>query len=166
MEFLEFIAAKILDEDALLMARNRAGFSGQKVVMTNGCFDLLHPGHIAYLSEARSLGEMLIVAVNSDASVRRLKGEKRPIMDEQARAWMLAALLPVSAVVIFEEDTPERLIGKILPDILVKGGDWAVSAIVGADQVLANGGEVKSLPFREGYSTTNIIERVLERNKP
>lgn len=166
MEFLEFIAAKILDEDALMMARNRAGFSGQKVVMTNGCFDLLHPGHIAYLSEARSLGEMLIVAVNSDASVRRLKGEKRPIMDEQARAWMLAALLPVSAVVIFEEDTPERLIRKILPDILVKGGDWAVSAIVGADQVLAKGGEVKSLPFREGYSTTKIIERVLERNKP
>lgn len=155
-----------MNEDTLLMARNRAGFSGQKVVMTNGCFDLLHPGHITYLSEARTLGDLLIIAVNSDASVRRLKGEKRPILDEQTRALMLAALLPVSAVVIFEEDTPARLIGKILPDILVKGGDWPVSAIVGAELVLANGGEVKSLPFREGYSTTDIVGRVLQRNIP
>jgi D-glycero-beta-D-manno-heptose 1-phosphate adenylyltransferase len=133
-----------------------------KIVFTNGCFDLLHYGHIHYLAEARDLGDKLIVGLNSAASVRRLKGINRPINDELTRQHLLAALAFVDAVVVFEEDTPYDLIKLIEPDILVKGGDWQPSQIVGSDIVLAKGGEVKSLPFIEGYSTTNIEKKMKE----
>jgi D-glycero-beta-D-manno-heptose 1-phosphate adenylyltransferase len=135
---------------------------GCKVVFTNGCFDLLHYGHIHYLAEARDLGDKLIVGLNSAASVRRLKGINRPINDELTRQHLLAALAFVDAVVVFEDDTPYDLIKLIEPDILVKGGDWQPSQIVGSDIVLAKGGEVRSLPFIEGYSTTNIEKKIRE----
>jgi D-glycero-beta-D-manno-heptose 1-phosphate adenylyltransferase len=133
-----------------------------KIVFTNGCFDLLHYGHIHYLAEARDLGDKLIVGLNSAASVRRLKGINRPINDELTRQHLLAALAFVDAVVVFEDDTPYDLIKIIEPDILVKGGDWQPSQIVGSDIVLAKGGEVRSLPFIEGYSTTNIEKKIRE----
>ncbi len=136
---------------------------GKKVVFTNGCFDILHPGHSAYLSEAGALGDILIVGVNSDTSVRRLKGEKRPIMPEKARAQLLAALAAVDFVTIFSEDTPYELIKQLKPDILVKGGDWDMGAIIGRDLVEARGGSVQSLPFIDQYSTTTIIEEILAR---
>ncbi len=131
-----------------------------KIVFTNGCFDLLHYGHIHYLAEARDLGDKLIVGLNSAASVKRLKGDNRPINDELTRQHLLAALEMVDAVVVFEQDTPYELIKIILPDILVKGGDWQPPQIVGSDIVLANHGEVKSLPYVEGYSTTNIEKKI------
>ena len=134
--------------------------NGYKIIFTNGCFDLLHYGHIHYLSEAQDLGDKLIVGMNSAASVRRLKGEHRPINDELTRQHLLAALEPVDAVVVFEEDTPLDLIKMVMPDVLVKGGDWQPHQIVGSDVVLANGGEVKSLPYLEGYSTTNIEQKI------
>jgi D-glycero-beta-D-manno-heptose 1-phosphate adenylyltransferase len=137
---------------------------GYKVVFTNGCFDLLHYGHIHYLAEARDLGDKLIVGLNSAASVRRLKGINRPINDELTRQHLLAALAFVDAVVVFEDDTPYDLIKLIEPDILVKGGDWQPSQIVGSDIVLAKGGEVRSLPFIEGYSTTNIERKIKENS--
>ena len=134
---------------------------GEKIVFTNGCFDLVHFGHIHYLADARDLGDRLIVGVNADASVRRLKGPNRPIQDENSRQLLLAALSCVDAVVLFEEDTPLELIKTILPDVLVKGGDWQPSQIVGSDVVAANGGEVRSLAFVEGHSTTGIEEKIL-----
>jgi rfaE bifunctional protein nucleotidyltransferase chain/domain len=135
--------------------------SGKKVVFTNGCFDLLHPGHTRYLCEARELGDYLLVAVNSDRSVKAVKGTNRPILPEQARAELLAALGCVDGVVIFDEENPLRVIREILPDILVKGGDWAEEEIIGADAVRKAGGEVKRIPYIEGYSTTRLIERIL-----
>jgi rfaE bifunctional protein nucleotidyltransferase chain/domain len=137
--------------------------AGERVVFTNGCFDLLHFGHLHYLADARDVGDRLVVGLNSHASVRRLKGPKRPINDEQTRSFMLAALEVVDAVVIFEEDTPLELIKTLMPDVLVKGGDWKPEQIVGSAEVLANGGQVLSLPFVEGYSTTNIEKIILER---
>ncbi|HIE07454.1 MAG TPA: D-glycero-beta-D-manno-heptose 1-phosphate adenylyltransferase [Desulfarculaceae bacterium] len=136
---------------------------GKKIVFTNGCFDILHPGHTAYLAEAKALGDILVVGVNSDASVQRLKGYKRPIMPEQARAQLLAALAAVDFVTIFNEDDPYQLIKLLEPDILVKGGDWDTSAIVGRDLVTARGGSVQSLPFIDQYSTTSIIEEILNK---
>jgi rfaE bifunctional protein nucleotidyltransferase chain/domain len=133
---------------------------GQKIVFTNGCFDLLHYGHLHYLAEARDLGNKLIVGLNAAESVRRLKGPHRPINDELTRQHLLAALEFVDAVVVFEQDTPYELIQIILPDVLVKGGDWQAQAIVGSDIVLANGGMVKSLPYIPGYSTTNIEQKI------
>lgn len=132
---------------------------GKKVVFTNGCFDLLHSGHITYLESARAAGDALIVALNSDASVRRLKGKSRPLVRLQDRAKVMAALGCVDAVTWFSADTPATAIRKILPKILVKGGDWPVEKIVGADTVLAHGGEVKSLDFVKGRSTTNLIKK-------
>jgi rfaE bifunctional protein nucleotidyltransferase chain/domain len=137
---------------------------GDKIVFTNGCFDLLHIGHVLYLEEARSLGNKLIVGMNSDGSVRRLKGTNRPIKDVYDRAHVLAALASVDMVIIFEEDDPARLIAQIIPDVLVKGGDWKPSQIVGSDIVLATGGSVQSLSFIEGYSTTQIEQKI--RNLP
>lgn len=134
--------------------------SGSKVVFTNGCFDLLHYGHLHYLAEARDLGDFLVIGLNSAASVSRLKGAHRPINDEQTRQFQLAALQMVDMVVVFEEDTPFDLIQALQPDILVKGGDWRPDQIVGADIVLAKGGAVKSLAFVEGYSTTKIEEKI------
>lgn len=129
------------------------------VVFTNGCFDILHLGHIEYLAKARDLGDLLIVGLNSDQSVRRLKGESRPINPQHARATLLAALEPVDFVVIFEEDTPLQLIQQIAPHVLVKGGDYTVSDIVGADVVTNNGGIVKIIPLTEGFSTTNTLKQ-------
>lgn len=135
--------------------------SGRKVVFTNGCFDLLHPGHARYLQAARRLGDYLVVAVNSDASVQAIKGPRRPVQPQEARVEVLAALACVDAVVIFEEEDPFRIISLLVPDVLVKGGDWAEDAIIGADVVKAAGGRVMRIPFEEGYSTTAIIEKIL-----
>lgn len=129
------------------------------IVFTNGCFDLLHVGHVRYLQNAKSLGYKLVIAVNSDASVSRLKGPERPVQNEKDRAEILAALACVDYTFIFTEDTPEEVIEVIQPDILVKGGDWQVKDIVGSEFVLARGGKVLSLPFVEGRSTTKIIEK-------
>lgn len=137
--------------------------AGQRIVFTNGCFDLLHYGHLHYLSAARDLADRLVVGLNSAASVRRLKGPNRPINDELTRTHTLAALQMIDAVVVFEADTPLELIKIVQPDILVKGGDWKPDQIVGSEIVLANGGQVLSLPFVEGYSTTNIEKKILER---
>ena len=132
----------------------------QRVVFTNGCFDLVHQGHIHYLSHARDLGDMLILGLNSDASIRRLKGPQRPIVSENERAIMMASFEFIDYVVLFEEDTPINLISAIIPDILVKGGDYEVEKIVGYDVVTQNGGKVVTLDFITGYSTTNIIEKI------
>ncbi len=138
--------------------------SGKRVVFTNGCFDILHAGHVAYLNSAKELGDILIVGLNSDASVKRLKGEKRPIVTEKDRQFVLQNLKAVDWVEIFDQDTPYELIKKIIPDVLVKGGDWSIDNIVGSDIVMQNGGEVKSLQFVAGHSTTDIITTILERN--
>jgi len=133
---------------------------GKKIVFTNGCFDIVHAGHVLYLESAKNLGDVLIVGVNSDASVQRLKGDSRPIIPQEERTVVLGALESVDYVVIFDEDTPYELIKQIKPNILVKGGDWAVDEIVGADLVLDYGGTVKSLSFREGISSSEIIQRI------
>jgi len=154
---------KVLSLDQLRMERERLRRAGRRVVFTNGCFDLIHPGHIKYLQAARRLGDALIVALNSDRSVRELKGEKRPILDQNERAEVMAALGCVDYVTIFDEPTPREIIASLLPDVLVKGGDWDIERIVGRDEVQAAGGEVLSLPFVEGCSTTDLIERILLR---
>ena len=133
---------------------------GLKVAFTNGCFDLLHAGHIRYLNEARGLGDVLVVGLNSDDSVRRIKGEGRPIVPEGERAEVLAALAAVDAVVLFDEDTPLRLVEALSPDVLVKGGDWDVETIVGREHVRAMGGQVLSLPVRPGRSTSALLARL------
>jgi rfaE bifunctional protein nucleotidyltransferase chain/domain len=133
---------------------------GEKIVFTNGCFDIIHIGHVLYLEQARSLGQKLIVGINSDASVRRLKGELRPINDLHGRMHVLAALASTDMVIVFEGDTPYDLIASLLPDILVKGGDWRPDQIVGSDLVIANGGSVQSLQFVDGYSTTAIERKI------
>jgi rfaE bifunctional protein nucleotidyltransferase chain/domain len=134
--------------------------NGEQVVFTNGCFDLLHLGHITYLAEAASLGNKLVVAINSDASVKRLKGTNRPINNEVSRGIMLACFFFIDAIVVFDEDTPLETINSILPDILVKGGDYTIPEIVGAKEVMDNGGKVEVLQFVPGYSSTNIINRI------
>jgi rfaE bifunctional protein nucleotidyltransferase chain/domain len=136
--------------------------AGESTVFTNGCFDLLHYGHIHYLSEAASLGQHLVVGLNSTASVQRLKGSHRPIKDEKSRLYVLASLEIIDLVVVFEQDTPLELIKHLQPDILVKGGDWAAENIVGSSVVLANGGSVHSLAFVEGFSTTKLEKKVLD----
>ena len=134
--------------------------AGKRVVFTNGCFDLLHPGHIRLLDRARSLGEVLIVAINSDASVRGNKGTGRPILPEAERAEVLAALQAVDYVTIFHEPTPREIVAALMPDILVKGSDWGPNEIVGREEVEAAGGQVVSMPLEPGYSTTGLIERI------
>ena len=129
-----------------------------RIVFTNGCFDVLHRGHVTYLAQARDLGDCLVVGLNSDASVKRLKGENRPINSESDRALVLAALSFVDHIILFEEDTPKNLIEQVQPDILVKGGDYQIENIVGADFVLKNGGKVLTIPFVDGYSSTKIIQ--------
>jgi len=151
---------RVLSRDTLLVCfgwpRDRT------VVFTNGCFDLLHPGHVEFLAEARALGDALVVGLNSDASVRRLKGAGRPWVVEADRAAVLAGLRSVDAVTLFDEDTPLELISALLPDVLVKGGDYDLNGIVGRDAVEKAGGEVRVLPFVEGYSTAEIIARLME----
>jgi len=133
---------------------------GKIVVFTNGCYDLLHPGHIRLLEEARSMGDLLILALNSDASVRRMKGPSRPFQSEADRAEMALALEAVDAVTLFDEDTPRELIAEVLPDILIKGADWA-HFIAGREEVESAGGKVLTVALEPGYSTTNIVERIL-----
>lgn len=133
---------------------------GLKIVFTNGCFDLLHPGHAHYLAEAKALGDRLIIGLNSDDSVRRLKGDQRPINPLEARKAMLEALKPVDAVIAFEEDTPLALIQDVEPDVLVKGGDYTIDTVVGHEHILRRGGEVRILSFLPGYSSTSIIEKI------
>lgn len=149
----------IMSEQELKQAVAKAKARGEKIVMTNGCFDILHPGHVSYLANARKLGDRLIVAVNSDASVKRLKGEQRPINNLETRMAVLAGLASVDWLVAFEEETPQRLISEILPDLLVKGGDYKPEEIAGSKEVWANGGDVKVLNFENGYSTSNMIKK-------
>ncbi len=157
------LSEKTLPLPALLAALEPRRRARERVVFTNGCFDLLHPGHVTYLEAARDLGDLLVVGLNSDASVRRLKGPARPVLPQADRATVLAGLRSVDYVTVFDEDTPLRLIEALLPDVLVKGGDWAVERIVGREAVEAAGGRVATIPFVEGKSTTGIVERVLNR---
>lgn len=156
------VKKKFLDLQSLLSERQRLRREGRIVVFTNGCFDLLHAGHARYLREARALGDALIVALNSDRSVLKLKGEGRPILSERERAEVMAALESVDYVTIFDEETPLQIISALLPDVLVKGGDWRLDKIVGREEVEASGGRVLSLPYLEGASTSAIIERILK----
>lgn len=160
MKALQVIKHKIVDKDQLKWILNRYRFKDEKIVFTNGCFDLLHQGHIDYLAKASELGTKLIVAVNSDNSVKRLgKGKNRPIQDEGSRAIIMAALHFVSKVIIFDDDTPLELIKFIKPDVLVKGSDYEIKNIVGHEVVQQHGGEVKTIDFLEGYSTSKIVEK-------
>lgn len=161
MEWLELINSKIYkDKEVLKHEVNRWKTFNDKVVFTNGCFDILHQGHLDYLSKAADLGDRLIIGVNSDRSVSALKGEDRPIIDQESRALKLASLVFVDAVIIFDEDTPLNLIKTVLPDVLVKGGDYKVDTVVGAEEVIGAGGEVKIIPFLQGHSTTAIINKI------
>ena len=135
---------------------------GKKIVFTNGVFDIIHRGHVEYLSEAKSLGDILIVGMNSDSSVKMIKGDKRPIVSESDRSYVLSNLKPVDYVIIFDEDNPLNLISKVLPNILVKGADWSEDKIIGSDIVKQNGGEVKRIKFVENNSSTNIIDRIIQ----
>jgi D-glycero-beta-D-manno-heptose 1-phosphate adenylyltransferase len=140
----------------LFLEQNR----GKRIVFTNGCFDILHRGHVSYLAEARKLGDVLLIGLNSDESVRRLKGPQRPINNQDDRLYVLSQLKAVDFVEVFQEDTPLNLILKVRPKVLVKGGDWKIDQIVGAHEVLADGGDVFSLNFVDGYSTTSVINQI------
>lgn len=153
-------ASRVHSQAEIVRLIETARAAGQRIVFTNGVFDLLHPGHVRYLQEARALGDLLIVGLNADASVRRNKGSQRPINSEGERAEVLAALTSVDAVVIFDEDTPAEIIRLVQPDVLVKGEDWAPDQIVGRDTVEARGGRVVRVPVEQGYSTTAIVERI------
>jgi D-glycero-beta-D-manno-heptose 1-phosphate adenylyltransferase len=155
--------SKILTREEMTEERNRLRKRGRRLVFTNGCFDILHPGHVRYLKEARSLGDRLLVAVNSDETVARLKGPGRPLIALAERMELLAALECVDYVVAFEEETPFEIIAEIVPDVLVKGGDWTKDRIVGRERVEREGGRVLSLPYAPGFSTSNLIERILTR---
>ena len=155
------LPAKYLSASALAATIAQLRRAGKTIVFTNGCFDILHPGHIHTLTQAKALGDVLIVGINSDASVKRLKGDQRPILNQTERAVILAALEVVDFVTSFAEDTPLTLIQLLQPDILVKGGDWGAHAVVGREVVEARGGRVALIPYQEGLSTTGIIERVL-----
>jgi rfaE bifunctional protein nucleotidyltransferase chain/domain len=154
--------SKILSRDQLIERRAEWRRAGKTVVFTNGCYDILHPGHIRLLENARSLGDVLILALNTDASVQRLKGPARPLVSEDERAELAAALEAVDAVTFFDQDTPRELIAALLPDVLVKGADWS-HFIAGREEVEAAGGKVLALPLEPGYSTTEILEEVLAR---
>jgi D-beta-D-heptose 7-phosphate kinase/D-beta-D-heptose 1-phosphate adenosyltransferase len=153
---------KFYDRADLLAARQQWKREGKRVVFTNGCYDLLHPGHIRLLEQARSLGDVLILALNSDASVRKIKGPLRPLLPEQERAEVAAALAAVDAVTLFDEETPRELIAQLLPDVLIKGADWA-HFIAGREEVEAAGGQVLTVALEPGYSTTGLVEQILSR---
>jgi D-glycero-beta-D-manno-heptose 1-phosphate adenylyltransferase len=153
----------IISREELKKIRKALKESGKKVVFTNGCFDLIHAGHVDYLSKAKEFGDILIVAVNSDESIRRIKGKTRPITPLSERGFVLSALKAVDYVTPFEEDTPFEIINDLVPDILVKGADWSIENIVGRDTVESNGGEVKTIEFVNNQSTSNIIKIILER---
>ena len=155
---------KILSLDEMLGARERLRAAGSKLVFTNGVFDLLHVGHVRYLRQARELGDALVVAINSDRAVRELKGPDRPVFSENERAEILAALRQVDFVTIFDDISPRTLIATLLPDVLVKGGDYKIDEIHGREEVEAAGGKVIPLPFVEGSSTTSLIERMKRKS--
>ncbi len=155
----------ITDIDELLSVRNSLKDQNKKVVFTNGCFDILHAGHVDYLNKAKALGDILVVAINSDSSVKRIKGDSRPITPEQERLLVVSSLTPVDYVTVFQEDTPFEIISKLTPDILVKGADWAIDNIVGRDIVENNGGVVKNIKFEIDQSTSRIIDKILKIHK-
>ena len=152
--------AKVVSQEELILITEREKRNGRRVVFTNGCFDLIHPGHVRCLAEARALGDLLVVAVNSDSSVQANKGPERPLVPQQDRAEVLAALSSVDYVTIFDEPTPRELIARLLPSFLVKGADWERADIVGSDAVEAAGGHVVSIPLAPGYSTTNLLRKI------
>lgn len=160
----DILLSKITDLAALNVKREAWKAEGKKVVFTNGCFDLLHIGHITYMAKAAELGDKLIIGLNSDQSIKRLKGEDRPVNNAESRAVLLAALFFIDAVVVFEEDTPINLITTLLPDVLAKGGDYTVDNIVGAPEVIANGGKVEIIGFVEGFSSSAIIQKIRSNN--
>jgi D-beta-D-heptose 7-phosphate kinase/D-beta-D-heptose 1-phosphate adenosyltransferase len=151
---------KVVERATLIARVADARRAGKRIVFTNGCFDLLHVGHVRYLAEARAAGDVLVVGVNDDASVRRLKGAERPLVEAAARAEVVAALAAVDWVTLFGEDTPAELIAAVIPDVLVKGADWAADQVVGRDVVAAHGGRVLLIPVVEGFSTTALAERL------
>ena len=153
-------AVLTLEEAILRFGREKR--NGRRVVFTNGCFEILHPGHIHILEQARALGDVLVVGLNNDASVRRLKGEGKHVWPEQKRAEVLAAMECVDAVIVFDSDTPREVIAKLLPDVLVKGDDWPIDQIVGRQEVEAAGGKVVTVPILRGYSTTKILQKIRE----
>ncbi len=156
----EKMRSKIVDREEALSMLSIWHYMGLKVVFTNGCFDIIHKGHVDYLSRASSLGDRMIIGLNTDKSVGDLKGPNRPVQDERSRAEILASMFFVDAVVLFDEETPFELINFLKPDILVKGSDYSIDKIVGADVVMANGGRVETMDFIDGYSTTNIINKI------
>jgi D-beta-D-heptose 7-phosphate kinase/D-beta-D-heptose 1-phosphate adenosyltransferase len=160
MRFVEGIEKKIMTLDQAKAMIQAWKITGKKVSFTNGCFDILHPGHLYSIGQAAKEADYLIVGLNSDESIKRLKGPERPINNTESRALIIANLVLVDAVVVFEEDTPYELITSLLPDVLVKGGDYTIDTIVGAKEVIANGGKVIINPIVEGFSTTNIIEKI------
>lgn len=161
MDYLPFIENKMIaDRENLFSTLHQWRFKNEKIVFTNGCFDIVHRGHIEYLAQAAALGTKLVIGLNTDASVKRLKGEKRPVNDERARAILLSALIFVDRVVLFDEDTPYELIKYIQPDILVKGKDYQPEEIVGYDIVKNKGGEVVTIDLTAGYSTTSILNKI------
>ncbi len=157
---IDFIQSKIVDQENFAFTLNRWRFKNERIVFTNGCFDLLHYGHVHYLATARAMGTKLVIGLNSDESVARLKGDHRPITPVKSRASMLAAFLFVDTVIVFDEDTPSKLIELIKPNVLVKGGDYNIEDIVGADFVKSYGGEVSTIPFIDGHSTTAIESKI------
>ena len=150
----------IIEKEDIAGLKEKLKEENRKIVFTNGCFDIIHKGHVTYLNEAKELGDYLIIGVNSDASVKRLKGNDRPVNNEKDRAFILDNLKPVDSVIIFHEDTPYEIIKEIIPDYLVKGGDWKENEIVGSDIVKANGGKVVSLKYVSNYSTTGILKKI------
>jgi D-glycero-beta-D-manno-heptose 1-phosphate adenylyltransferase len=157
---------KIVSQDELILLMAGEKRNGRRVVFTNGCFDLLHPGHVRCLAEARALGDLLVVAVNSDRSVRGNKGPERPLVPQNDRAEVLAALCSVDYVTIFDEPTPRDLIARVLPSVLVKGADWGLNDVVGREEVEAAGGRVVSIPLAKGYSTTSLLEKIRKAVAP
>ena len=160
MNWQQQLKSKILTPESLADQVNKWREMQMKIVFTNGCFDILHPGHIDYLSKAAELGDVLLVGLNSDSSVKKLKGNNRPIQTEKARASLLSALAFVSGVVVFDKDTPQRLIEEVKPDVLVKGNDYTIETTVGADFVIKNGGNVIHIPILKGYSTSGIESKI------
>lgn len=160
MKATKHIQQKILNAHQLQQELMRWRKFSKKIAFTNGCFDILHAGHIHSLMQAASFADVLIVGLNSDASTKRLKGDNRPVNNEQNRALLLASLVMVDAVVLFDEDTPFELITSVMPDVLVKGGDYTVDTIVGAKEVMANGGTVEIIPLVEGLSTTSLLQKI------
>lgn len=165
MENIEILKSKIFTLQTIYHQLNIWRFLQQKIVFTNGCFDILHLGHLDYLSKAANMGNKLIIGLNSDKSTQKLKGNTRPINDELTRSHLLASLFFVDAVIVFDQQTPEDLINRLKPDVLVKGADYTIANIVGANSVIGNGGSVATIPFIEGYSTSAIEKRIVDAHK-